>query len=194
MTRNQAHENHEASTPGRGAMEVLADSSHALEKRAKKEAKKLVKAQKKGEHGRFTPGNAKKVVGVAKVVLPVAAPFALRAASALRERYDQLRARKLGVPVDELGSFTGKGAALHARIASDGQALRELRERSAGLSDDASIANERFAQAAEQRLTQLTSAVRAAERMPAGRRRAAHRAVDGELSRIEDDLLARLGL
>ncbi|WP_295145317.1 DUF6474 family protein, partial [Saccharopolyspora sp.] len=32
------------------------------------------------------------------------------------------------------------------------------------------------------------------ERMPAQRRRAAHRAVTGELDRIEDDLLNRLGI
>ncbi|MER7084049.1 DUF6474 family protein, partial [Saccharopolyspora kobensis] len=36
--------------------------------------------------------------------------------------------------------------------------------------------------------------VRAAERMPTQRRRSAHRAVDAELGRIEDDLLTRFGV
>ncbi|WP_434094102.1 DUF6474 family protein [Saccharopolyspora kobensis] len=36
--------------------------------------------------------------------------------------------------------------------------------------------------------------MRAAERMPTQRRRSAHRAVDAELGRIEDDLLTRFGV
>lgn len=188
----------EGITPAAGQMNVLEASSTALEKRANKEARKIVKAaakaEKKGEHGLITPGKTKKVIGVAKIVLPLLAPYALRAASALREAGDRMRARKLGVPVDDLGSYTGKGAKLHARIAGDAEALRELRERQAGRTDSASVAVEQFTEAAEARLIQLTSAVRAAERMPASRRRAAHHAVNGELSRIENDLLNRLGV
>ncbi|KAA5836409.1 hypothetical protein F1721_07575 [Saccharopolyspora hirsuta] len=147
---------------------------------------------KKGEHGRITPSNAKKVIGVAKVVGPVLVPFAIRAASAVRDSYDRARARRLGVPVDDLGTYTGHGAALHARIAGDSDALRALREQAGD--EEARLAAEQYAERTGARLMQLTTAVRAAERMPAQRRRSAHRAVDAELGQIEDDLLTRFGV
>ncbi|MEV4728447.1 DUF6474 family protein [Saccharopolyspora sp. NPDC049426] len=153
--------------------------------------KQAAKAIKKGEFGTVTPGNAKKIVGIAKIVGPVLLPFALRAVSTVRENYDRSRARKLGVPVDDLGKFTGHGASLHARIAGDSVALRDLREQSTG--EERGHART-YADQAEARLAQLTSAVRAAERMPSPRRKSAHRAVDQELSRIESELLTRFGV
>ena len=44
------------------------------------------------------------------------------------------------------------------------------------------------------RWPQLAAAVRAAERMPSARRKAAHKAVAAELDRIERELLRRLGV
>ncbi|MCX2731233.1 DUF6474 family protein [Saccharopolyspora sp. NFXS83] len=163
-------------------------------KSAEKAAKRDEKARKKGEHGRFTPGDARKAVGVAKILGPALAPYAWQAFTAARDGYDRARARRLGVAVDDLGRFTGRGAALHARIAGDAEALRELRTRTAGRSAAETSLVEKFADEANSRLNQLGSAVRAAERMPTPRRRAAHRAVIGELDRIEDDLLQRLGI
>lgn len=160
-------------------------------KALRKADKQTAKAIKKGEYGAVTPGNAKKIIGIAKIVGPVLAPFALRAASSVRASYDRSRARKLGVPVEDLGSFTGHGAALHARIAGDSVALRDLRQQATA--DERGNA-ETYADQAEARLAQLTSAVRAAERMPAQRRRSAHRAVDQELARIESELLTRFGV
>lgn len=164
------------------------------EKKAKKEQKKHDKAVKKGEFGFITPNRAKKAIAVAKIVGPALAPFALRAASAAREGYEQLRARRLGVPAEDLGRFSGRGAALHARIAGDSQALTDLRTRSAGRNAEENLAVEQFTERAQARLTELASAVRAAERMPASRRRAAHQAAAGELGRLEDDLLRRFGV
>lgn len=179
-------------TPGRKIRAKDTTGPRKAVKQAKKADKKAANAIKKGEHGRITPGNAKKIIGVAKVVGPVVAPFALHAVSVARERYERMRARRLGVPVDELGTFTGRGAALHARIAGDAGALSELREQSA--STEEAVVAEQYAERTAKRLEQLTSAVRAAERMPAQRRRSAHRAVDAELGRIEDDLLTRFGV
>lgn len=153
--------------------------------------KQTAKAIKKGEFGTVTPGNAKKIVGILKIVGPLLAPYALRAMSKARAGYDQSRARKLGVPVDDLGKFTGHGASLHARIAGDSAAVRDLRQQAKG--DERGHATT-YADQAEARLAQLSSAVRAAERMPTHRRRSAHRAVDGELSRIESELLTRFGV
>lgn len=162
------------------------------EKKAAKAAKKRVKAEQKGEHGRVTPSNAKKAVGIAKVIGPAVAPYLAQAAGATRAAYDRFKAHQLGVPVDELARFSGKGAALHARIAGDSDALRDLLNTDSG-EEDAS-ARKRFVDSAQDRLRELSGAVRAAERMPASRRRAAHRAVHGELNRIEDDLLHRFGV
>ncbi|MER7010514.1 DUF6474 family protein [Saccharopolyspora sp. NPDC000359] len=163
-----------------------------LAKAELKADKRAAKAIKKGEHGRITPGNAKKVIGVAKVVGPVLLPFAVRAASAARDTYDRARARRLGVPVDDLGTFTGHGAALHARIAGDTEALRALREQAGD--QEARLVAEQYAERTGARLMQLTTAVRAAERMPTQRRRSTHRAVNAELNQIEGDLLSRFGI
>ncbi|APU12154.1 MULTISPECIES: DUF6474 family protein [Actinoalloteichus] len=138
-------------------------------------------------------GRGRRLASLAKVLIPVAAPvllpFAAGAAASARDAVDRLRARRLGVPVERLAEFSGKGAALHARIVGVTEALASLREQDGGKHEDA-----RFAVGIEPRLRQLLAAVRAAERMPGERRRAAHRAVDAELAQVEDELLRRFGL
>ncbi|MGW3999096.1 DUF6474 family protein [Amycolatopsis sp. NPDC004772] len=150
------------------------------------------KAKVEGE-ARFTPKRAKNAVAVAKVlgpaVIPVVAPLAVRAAGAAREAYDRYQARKLGVSVDRLGEYTGRGAALHARIAGVAEGCQDLQK-----SEKASKADRDFARDAMGTLEQLSASVRAAERMPAARRKSVHRAVAGELERLEGQLLNRLGL
>ncbi|MFR9728060.1 DUF6474 family protein [Saccharopolyspora sp. MS10] len=168
--------------------EKVKQEAKAAERAAKREAKERAK----GEHGRFTPGGARKVVGIAGILGPALAPYVWQAFTAAREGRDRVRARRLGVAVDDLGRFTGRGAALHARIAGDAEALRELRTRTSGRGAVEVSVLEKFAEQSEQRLAQLGSVVRAAERMPTPRRRAAHRSVAGELDRIEEDLLRRI--
>lgn len=143
---------------------------------------------------RITPKKAKNAINVAKVVVPavvpVVAPYAVRAATALREGIDQARAKRLGIAPADLRHFTGKGAALHARIAGLQRGLRELTsERGAG-GEDAT----RFAAQSQATLDKLTGAIRAAETMPAARRKAAHRAASVELDTMEDNLLRRFGI
>jgi hypothetical protein len=150
------------------------------------------KAAKEGS-ARITPAKAKNVVAVAKVigpvVVPVVTPFVVQAAGAVRDQLDKRRARKLGVPVGDLGKYTGKGAALHARIAGAMDALSEMREQ-----PKATAEHKEFADNTETTLRQLTAAVRAAERMPTARRKAAHRAISAELDGLEERLLHRLGV
>ncbi|WIX80616.1 DUF6474 family protein [Amycolatopsis carbonis] len=151
------------------------------------------KAKQDAGEARITPKKAKNAIAVAKVlgpaVIPVVAPYAVRAAGAARELYDRYQARKLGVAVDQLGEFSGRGAALHARIAGLVQGLSELRK-----SSKATDADAKFATDTQGTLEQLSATVRAAERMPAGRRKAAHRAVASELDSLEEQLLHRLGV
>lgn len=153
----------------------------------------LGKRKAKDAEPRITPAKAKNAVAVAKVIgpaiVPVVAPFVVQAAGAVRERMDRRRARRLGVAVDDLGKYTGRGGALHARITGAAEAIAELRDR-----PNASAADTRFADESEGTLRQLTAAVRAAERMPAARRKAAHRAVATELDGLEERLLHRLGV
>jgi len=142
---------------------------------------------------RINPSSAKNAIGVAKIIgpvlLPVVAPYLARAASAVRERFDLAKARKLGVPIGDLARYTGRGGALHARITGAAEALAELRGRPNRTEDETA-----FADTTETTLRQLAAAVRAAERMPTPRRRAAHRAVAAELDRVEDEVLRRLGV
>src|SRR5690606_36793194 len=98
--------------------------------------------------------------------------------------------RRLGVPVDDLGSFTGKGAKLHARLAGDAAALRDLQVQTGAADPQA----DQYAGQTLARLDHLTSAGRAAWRVPAGPRRAADRSVHRGLDRIEEGLLSRYGV
>jgi hypothetical protein len=136
---------------------------------------------------RLTPAKAKNLLGVAKVVgpvlIPVLAPFAVKAAGLVSDKYDHYRARRLGVDIEDLTKYTGRGAKLHARIAGFAQALEELRAKDPDYVTDT-----------ESRLLKLAAAVRAAERMPTQRRKAAHRAVGNDLNNLETDLLRRLGV
>ncbi|WP_007025672.1 DUF6474 family protein [Saccharomonospora iraqiensis] len=156
-----------------------------------------------GAEPSFTPKRAKNAVKVAKVVLPAAgatlAPLAVRAAGAVREAYDRYRARQLGVEVTDLPEFTGRGGALLARIAGAADGLSALAALPARTGDDtASSARSEddpaFVRRSRATLDQLTASVRAAEHMPAPRRRAAHRAVAAELDALETELLDRLGV
>ncbi len=144
------------------------------------------KAAKKAEHrGAAKVGT---YLSIARVVGPVVAPFAYRAASAVRGQVDGARARKIGVGVEQLSEFTGHGAALSAQITGLEPALDELvRVRS-----DAESAA--FRERTVARLAELSTAVHAAERMPTARRKAAHRSVAADLDRMDAELLGRLGV
>ena len=140
---------------------------------------------------RFTPGKAKNLVGVAKIVLPavvpVVSPYLLKAAGTAREQLDRVRARRMGIDVGDLAKFSGKGGALHARIIGASDAVTDLAQKT-------DPATQEFAERSRDTLTTLAAAVRAAERMPTARRKAAHQAVAAELDRIESELLRRLGV
>lgn len=138
---------------------------------------------------RLTPRRVRQLIRVARVIVPVVTPFAMRAAGYTRHRWDFARARRLGVPVDQLPLFTGRGAALHARLAGLAAPLSELARRN---QNDIEITQ--YVERTEHLLADLAAAVRVAEHMPPARRRAAHRAVSRELDELEPKLLARFGL
>lgn len=151
------------------------------------------KAGKAEQESGLTPKKARNAIRVAKVIVPAAvpalAPIAVRAAGAVRETYDRYQARRMGVAVEQLPEYTGRGGALLARIAGVADGLLAL-HRSPRATDD----DHTFAERHQSDLEQLTASVRLAERMPAVRRKAAHRAVMAELHRIEQELLHRLSI
>ena len=205
------------------AERLLAETQEATllgDKKALKAAKKRRKNEPEDEDDDDLTGTAadpltgakiKRYIGIARIVVPVVAPIVYQAVGMARDRWDAHRARQFGVAPDELAEFTGRGAALYARIHNLALSARDLRSRYGdGDSNDAARAEpsssgvrgggapagevRSFVDDAQQRLTDLESAVRAAEQMPGSRRRSAHLAVGGELDRIENRLLALWGV
>ena len=156
---------------------VPTESATRAEKKASKKALEQVSSPKK----------VKNALAITRMLAPVLAPLAYKAATIARTQLDEARARKIGVDVHQLGDFTGHGAALNARIAGLENSLNELAEHNA---EDAAA----FRESSRSRLSDLATAVHAAERMPTARRKAAHRAVATELDDIDAQLLTRLGV
>ncbi|SNT26643.1 DUF6474 family protein [Rhodococcoides kyotonense] len=147
-------------------------------------------AQRKAiAQGKFNAAQVRKYIGIARVLVPVLTPIVYRVASVVRARLDDRKATKLGVSPGELGDFTGYGAKLSARISGAEKSLAKVTETHSGDTE-----TRKFADAIGQRLTDLGTAVRTSEQMPAPRRKAAHQAISAELDGIEADLLARLGV
>lgn len=139
----------------------------------------------------LTAASAKRMIGVGRTVAPLLAPYALVAAGAIRARWDSYRADRLGVAPDQLAAFRGPGGALHARLGRVAEALGRLDPAAAA---NATSAARAFVTDTRPRIADLSIAVRAAEQMPLQRRRAAYRAIGGELDRIESALLKHLGV
>lgn len=156
----------------------------------------------------LTPARAKRLIGVGTAVAPLLAPYAMAAAGAARARWDAYRAARMGVTPDQLSAFAGRGGALHARLSRIAESLVALESpapTSIGPTDAGPDPShngahhgtpeaKRFAATVRPRLEDLAVAVRAAEQMPAPRRRTAFRAISGELDRIEAELLTHLGV
>ena len=123
------------------------------------------------------------------MLAPVVVPLVYRAAIAARGLLDQRRADRLGVPLSQIGQFSGDGGALSARIAGAEQSLRQVAEK-----NPKDAETKQFVSAMTERLTDLSAAVTAAENMPTARRRAAHTAIAEQLDGIDADLMARLGV
>ncbi|MCX4096584.1 DUF6474 family protein [Nocardia sp. alder85J] len=170
----------------------------------KAQEKAALKTAAKAERDLFSVGQVRKYLGVARILVPVLAPLAYRAATFVRGELDTRRARQLGIGIDQLTDYSGPGAALQVRIAGAEQTLTELEQKSdqkraeAGRSrsgkngrDDDTV---KFVAGTRDRLDSLTAAVRTADRMPVPRRRTVHESISHELADIEADLLTRLGV
>ncbi|MUL83195.1 MULTISPECIES: DUF6474 family protein [unclassified Mycolicibacterium] len=137
----------------------------------------------------LSPARIRRLLTVTRLLAPVLVPLIYRAATAARGALDERRADRLGVPLAQLGQFSGHGAELSARISGAEQSLRQVAEKKP---KDAET--KQFVTALNERLTDLAAAVTAAENMPTTRRRGAHAAIAAQLDGIDADLMARLGL
>ena len=154
---------------------------------ALKVAEAELKAAREGKL--LSPTRIRRVLTVSRLLAPILTPVVYRAAMATRALIDRRRADQLGIPLAQIGQFSGSGARLSARIAGSEQSLRMVQEKKP---KDAET--RQFVSAITERLSELSAAVTAAEHMPAARRRAAHSAISSQLDGIEADLMARLGL
>ncbi|MGE2837267.1 DUF6474 family protein [Mycobacterium sp. SMC-4] len=150
-------------------------------------AETQLKAAREG--GLLSPSRIRRVLTVTRLLAPVAVPLVYRASIAARGLVDERRADRLGVPLSQLGQFSGHGAGLSARIAGAEQSVRLLSDKKP---KDAET--RQFVSAMTDRLGELAAAVAAAENMPSARRRAAHAAISEQLDGIDADLMARLGV
>jgi hypothetical protein len=154
-------------------------------------ALKVAEAQlKTAREGKLlSPTRIRRLLTVSRLLAPIVVPVIYRVAIAARGMIDQRRADQLGVPLAQIGQFSGQGGRLSARIAGAEQSLRAVQEKKP---KDAET--KQFVAAISERLTDLSAAIPAAENMPASRRRAAQTAISRQLDEIDADLMARLGL
>ncbi|MFI1915869.1 DUF6474 family protein [Nocardia sp. NPDC020380] len=152
------------------------------------EEKAALKLAAKAERDLFSVASVRKYLGVARLLLPVLAPLAYRGATLLRGQLDTRRAQQLGVGLDQLGEFSGPGAKLQARLAGIESTLNDLERK------NSDVETKKFTAATRDRLDSLAAAIRTAAQMPVPRRRAVHASISNELSGIEADVLARLGV
>jgi hypothetical protein len=154
---------------------------------ALKVAEAHLKAAQEGKL--FSPTRIRRLLTVSRLLAPIVVPVAYRVAMGVRGLIDQRRADQLGVPLAQIGQFSGHGGRLSARMAGAEQSLRSVQE-----NKPKDAETKQFVAAISERLTDLSAAITAAENMPATRRRAAHAAISRQLDEIDADLMARLGL
>ncbi|CAM3406933.1 hypothetical protein BST27_28965 [Mycobacterium intermedium] len=169
------------------ALKAQLKAQRESDRLALKVAETELKAVREGKL--LSPTRIRRTLTVSRLLAPILTPVIYRAAIAARGLIDQRRADRLGIPLAQLGRFSGHGARLSARIAGAEQSLRVVEQKKPKDPE-----TRQFVSAISERLSDLSAAVTAAENMPSARRREAHNAISAQLDGIEADLFARLGL
>jgi hypothetical protein len=185
--KNEARRMKSAQRAETNALKAQLKAQRDSDRAALKAAETRLKAVREGRL--LSPTRIRRVLTVSRLLAPIVVPLAYRAAMAVRGVIDQRRADRLGVPLAQIGQFSGHGAPLSARIAGAEQSLRTVHDK-----NPKDAETKQFVAAISERLSDLSAAVTAAENMPAARRRAAHTAIAKQLDGIDADLMARLGL
>src|SRR6201997_1788282 len=169
------------------ALKAQIKAQQDSDKAALKVAEAQLKAAREGKL--LSPTRIRRVLTVSRLLAPILTPVIYRAAMAARAIIDQRRADQLGIPLAQIGQFSGHGAQLSARLAGAEKSLRTVQDKRP---KDAET--KQFVSAIAERLSDLSAAVTTAEKFPAARRVAAHAAISSQLAGIEADVMARLGL
>lgn len=169
------------------ALQAQLKSQRDSDRAALKAAEVQLKAAREGRL--LSPNRIRRLLTVSRLLAPIAVPLAYRAAMVARGLIDEQRADRLGVPLTDIGRFSGRAAELSARVAGAEKTLRQLQDRNARDAE-----TKRFVAAITARLADLSTALTAAQSMPPDRRRAAYSAIGEQLDGIDADLIARLGL
>lgn len=185
--KNQARRLRDDRRAAKKALKAQIKAQRDSDRTALKVAEAQLKTAREGKI--LSPARIRRMLTVSRLLAPILTPVIYRAAMGARALIDQRRADRLGIPLAQIGQFTGPGAQLSARIAGSEKSLRLVQDKKP---KDAET--KQFVAAISERLSDLSAAVLAAENMPAGRRRAAHAAISSQLDGIEADLMARLGL
>jgi Family of unknown function (DUF6474) len=164
---------------------VRAQREH--DKAALKIAETQLKAAREGRL--LSPTSIRRVLTVSRLLAPVAVPLVYRAAISARGLIDQRKADQLGVPLSQIGQFSGSGGALSARIAGAERSLQQIAQ-----NKPRDAETKQFVTVISDRLSDLVAATTAAETTPAAQRRTAHNAISQQLNGIEADLMARLSV
>lgn len=160
-------------------------AAEAEQKAAKKAAAELAKTTR--FHRWTDPKRTKRLLAVAGVLLPAAAPFALKAATAARGWVDTQRSHRLGVTAAEVGAYRGPTGSAQARIGNLRSSLADLRARRGS-----ELEVTRFVEVASGRLDNLAAATTAAATMPSSVRRSTIAAINADLTSIHKDLMSLL--
>jgi hypothetical protein len=187
MARNERRRIKSEQRSADKALKAQLKAQRDSDKAALKVAETELKTVREGRL--LSPTRIKRLMTVSRLLAPVLVPVIYRASIAVRGVLDEHRAERLGVPLREVGQFSGHGARLSARIAGAEQSVRLVSQKNP---KDAETKG--FVTAVTEKLADLSAAVTAAENMPASRRRAAHAAISEQLDGIDADLLARLGV
>jgi hypothetical protein len=185
--KNEARRIKAATRSENKALKAQLRAQRDRDRTALRVAETELKAAREGKL--FSASRIRRMLTVTRLLAPIVVPVAYRVSIAARGLIDERRADRLGVPLSQLGQFSGPGAQLSARIAGAEQSLRLVAEKKP---KDAET--KQFVAAITDRLNDLSAAVTAAENMPSARRRAAHNAIATQLDGIDADLMARLGV
>jgi hypothetical protein len=162
-------------------------AQRSTEQNALKVAEANLKAVREG--ALLSPTRIRRLLTVSRLLAPIIVPLVYRVAIAVRGLIDQRRADQLGVPLAQIGQFSGSGGRLSSRIAGAERSLRTVQD-----NKPKDAETKQFVAAISERLAELAAGVTAAENMPSARRRGAHAAISSQLDEIDADLMARLGL
>lgn len=77
----------------------------------------------------LSPTRIRRLLTVSRLLAPILTPVIYRAAMAARGLIDQRRADQLGVPLAQIGRFSGHGARLSARVGGAERSLRMVQEK-----------------------------------------------------------------